>query len=156
LRGDQTECACSKHVIGCANAQDVRKLLEHHRSKLIQRDQRVTRVLVAHRQGNVFIRRAAVGERICLVFDVRDAKREIEIAQLGRHVTVLTGPRLRAIDGLALVLIDTVLPFGISHLLVKFFRLAVLVLNLAAVFIKDRKMTVWQLPHSAEVLMCGI
>src|SRR4029077_2618286 len=54
-------------------------------------------------------------------------------------MTILTSARGRLIDGLALVLISTVLPFGICHLLVKFLWLPVFIEHRAAFLIKHRQ-----------------
>ena len=114
-------------------------MLEHHQAKLIQANQSVPRILIAHAQFQVFIRSAKIRVSVSGVFDVGGEKDELLAEKLFLHVTILAGPSRGAIDGRAFVLIDAVLPFGISHLLVKFFRLAVLLQNRAALVIKDRK-----------------
>ena len=54
-------------------------------------------------------------------------------------MTILAGADGLVIDRLALVLIDAVLPFGVSHLLVKFFRLAVLIDYLPSLLVENGK-----------------
>ncbi len=73
------------------------------------------------------------------VFNVGDAENQFLTKKFALHVTVLTGAHRRAINRLALVLIDAVLPFRISHLLVKFFGLAVLIAHGLTLRIKDRQ-----------------
>src|SRR5689334_8900217 len=99
----------------------------------------MSRVFVAHLQANVLVGRTTVGERIGVVFDVRDAKRKIHGGQLRRHGSMLAGGCLCASGWFALVLIDTVLTFRVGHLLVKVFRPAALVLYLSALPVESRK-----------------
>ena len=127
LRSGKSQDARAEHVISRADAENLRELLKEHQPELIKTDKSVTRIRVAHLHPNILVRGAAVGEGISIVFDVRDAKSEFEIAQLGRHVAILTSTRGGTIEGLAFVLIRAVLPLRISHLLVKLFWLSGLV-----------------------------
>ena len=48
------------HVISRANSENVGKLFEHHQAKLIDAQQSVTRILIAHAHRYVFVRRPVI------------------------------------------------------------------------------------------------
>ena len=139
MRGEQARHRVPVHVIRRAYPQQVWELLKHHDPKLIDADQSVARVLVAHPQRNVLVGRPIVRVRIVVVLDVRDAKDQRPIEELCRHVAILAGANRRAVNRLSFVLIDAVQPLRISHLLVKLFGLPVLVPDRFALLVEDGK-----------------
>src|SRR5437763_5432089 len=94
---------------------------------------------MAYAQCDFSVGCAVINVGIITIFNVGDARNNLTTLEISRHVTILTGASGRMIHRLALVLIDAVLPFGISHLLVKFFRLAVLIDHLLSLLVKNGK-----------------
>src|SRR5882724_5204830 len=138
-RSQQPEHAFSVHVVGRAYAQNVGELLEHHHAKLIDTNQGVARILLAHAQSNFLIRSSIVSIGIGIVFNIRYPKYEWPIEKLRWHVTILTGARSLQVERLAFILVDAVEPLRISSLLVKFFWLTTGVANRLAFPVKNRK-----------------
>src|SRR6266850_6115022 len=84
-------------------------------------------VLVTYSYGDVFVGGAIIGIGIINIFYIGGAKDEWLAEKLFLHVAILASAYTLTIDWLTLILIDTVLPFRISQLFVKLFRLSVLV-----------------------------